>query len=43
MFDGKLIPPPKGRHWMSQEHIDQMSADGKLVFTKSGMPRYKQS
>ena len=42
MFDGKLIPPPKGRHWMSQEHIDQMSADGKLVFTKSGMPRYKR-
>ncbi len=27
---------------MSQEHIDQMMAQGKIVFTKSGMPRYKR-
>jgi DNA modification methylase len=41
-FMGKLIAPPPGRHWMSQEHIDQMTAKGLVVFTKTGMPRYKR-
>ncbi|MCZ2355233.1 MAG: restriction endonuclease [Bacteroidia bacterium] len=41
-FGDKVIPPPAGRHWMSQEHIDKMMAEGKVVFTKSGMPRYKR-
>lgn len=41
-FGDKLIPPPAGRHWMSQEHIDKMMAEGKVVFTKSGLPRYKR-
>lgn len=41
-FGEKAIPPPPGRHWMSQEHIDQMMAQGKVVFTKTGMPRYKK-
>lgn len=27
---------------MSQEHIDKMMAEGKVVITKSGMPRYKR-
>jgi len=27
---------------MSQEHIDSMTAAGKVVFTRSGMPRYKR-
>lgn len=41
-FGDKMIDPPPGRHWMSQEHIDEMMAQGKVVFTKSGMPRYKR-
>jgi site-specific DNA-methyltransferase (adenine-specific) len=41
-FGDRLIPPPPGRHWMSQEHIDAMMAAGKVVFTKTGMPRYKR-
>ena len=41
-FGDKIIPPPKGRHWMSQEHIDQMMSEGKVIFTSSGMPRYKK-
>ena len=41
-FGDKVIAPPPGRHWMSQEHIDQMTAHGMVVFTKSGMPRYKR-
>lgn len=39
-FGDRLINPPTGRHWMSQEHIDMMMAVSKVVFTKSGMPRY---
>ncbi len=42
MFGNKEITPPTGRHWMSQEHIDQMMAEGKVVFTKNEMPRYKR-
>jgi len=41
-FGEQVITPPPGRHWMSQEHIDQMMAEGKIVFTKNGMPRYKR-
>jgi len=41
-FAGKVIAPPKGRHWMSQDQIDKMMAEGKVVFTSSGMPRYKR-
>ncbi len=41
-FGDKVIPPPPRRHWMSQEHIDKMMSEGKVVFTKSGMPRYKR-
>jgi site-specific DNA-methyltransferase (adenine-specific) len=41
-FGDKKIAPPSGRHWMSQEHIDQMMGEGKVVFTSSGMPRYKR-
>ena len=39
-FGGRMIEPPSGRHWMSQEHINKMIAEGKVVFTKTGMPRY---
>ena len=41
-FGDRVIVPPAGRHWMSQEHIDKMMAEGKVIFTKSGMPRYKR-
>lgn len=41
-FGDVLLEPPPGRHWMSQEHIDKMMAEGRVVFTKSGMPRYKR-
>ena len=41
-FGDKVIPPPAGRHWMSQDHIDKMMTEGRVVFTKSGMPRYKR-
>jgi site-specific DNA-methyltransferase (adenine-specific) len=41
-FGDKVIAPPPGRHWMSQEHINQMMEQNRVVFTKSGMPRYKR-
>ena len=41
-FGDKTITPPAGRHWMSQEHIDKMTSEAKVVFTSSGMPRYKR-
>lgn len=30
-FGSRLIPPPAGRHWMSQEHIDAMMADACFI------------
>ena len=41
-FRGKMVDPPKGRHWMDQPTIDRWEAEGRLVFTASGMPRYKR-
>jgi site-specific DNA-methyltransferase (adenine-specific) len=41
-FGDRIIAPPPGRHWMSQEHIDEMTTQGQIVFTKTGMPRYKR-
>lgn len=41
-FGDTLIAPPKNRHWMSQDFIDKMYAEGKVVFTKSGKPRFKR-
>jgi adenine-specific DNA-methyltransferase len=38
-----MISPPSGRHWIwSQERIDQALADGKIFFSSTGTPRYKQ-
>jgi len=43
IFNGKEIAPPKGRHWAyTQEKIDELIANGYIVFTKSGMPRLKR-
>ena len=42
MFGDKLIEPPAGRHWMSQEYIDNMLQQGLIIFTKTGSPRIKR-
>ena len=32
IFNGKEVPAPAGRHWMSQEYIDELIADGRIVW-----------
>jgi len=40
MFFGKLIAPKEGTHWRwSQENIDRLIAEGRIVLTKKGRPR----
>jgi adenine-specific DNA-methyltransferase len=42
-FFGQLITPPPGTHWRwSQEKIDELCAQGRIVLTKGGTPRYKR-
>ena len=42
-FRGKMLPPPTGTHWRySQENIDKLIKEGRIVFTDSGMPYVKQ-
>lgn len=42
-FGDKRLSPPPGRHWAySQEAIDRMLAEGRIVFTSKGMPRVKR-
>jgi len=42
-FGDKVLNPPKGTHWRySQENIDQLMAEGRIVFTAGGTPRYKR-
>jgi DNA modification methylase len=42
-FFGKVLEPPKGTHWrFSQENIDKLSAEGRIVLTSSGRPRIKR-
>lgn len=42
-FFGKLVAPPAGTHWRwSQEKIDELCAQGRIVLTKGGTPRYKR-
>jgi len=42
-FGDKEIAPPKGRHWMfDQEGVDKLLAEGKIAFSKNGMPRLKK-
>ncbi|MBZ0155438.1 MAG: site-specific DNA-methyltransferase [Alphaproteobacteria bacterium] len=42
-FDDREISPPKGNHWRySQEKIDELLKDGRIVFTSTGNPRYKR-
>ena len=42
-FGDRVIEPPLGRHWAwTQERINQLIAEGRIVFTNTGMPRYKR-
>jgi DNA modification methylase len=43
VFNGKMLKPPSGTHWRwSQERINQLIADGRIVFTSTGKPAYKR-
>ena len=43
IFEGREIPPPNGRHWMyDQPQIDDLLAEGKIVFNRKGAPRLKK-
>jgi len=42
-FGERVIEPPKGNHWrFSQDRIDQLLAEGRIVFTKNGTPNFKR-
>jgi adenine-specific DNA-methyltransferase len=42
-FFGKLLEPPPGTHWRwSQDRIDQLCKEGRIVITSGGRPRYKR-
>lgn len=42
-FGDKVLEPPVGNHWrFSQENIDRLLAEGRIVFTRNGKPRYKR-
>jgi DNA modification methylase len=42
-FGDKLIEPPAGRHWaFDQEGIDKLIKDGRIFWTKNGIPRLKK-
>ena len=42
-FFGKLLEPPPDTHWRwSQERINQLCKDGRIVITSGGRPRYKR-
>jgi adenine specific DNA methylase Mod len=41
-FGGKAIQPPAGRHWQyDQAGMDELWADGRIIFSKNGNPRLK--
>jgi adenine-specific DNA-methyltransferase len=40
-FGEKVLNPPKGTHWRyTQETIDELMQQGRIVFTSQGTPRY---
>lgn len=42
-FGGKLLSPPKGAMWrFTQENIDRLWDEGRIVFSEAGMPRVKR-
>jgi site-specific DNA-methyltransferase (adenine-specific) len=41
LFGDKTLEPPPGNHWRySQEKIDELMKQGRIVFTSGGKPRY---
>lgn len=41
-FGDKYLEPPPGRHWRwTQENINELLQQGRLIFTKPDKPRYK--
>ncbi|MBX3266908.1 MAG: restriction endonuclease [Acidobacteria bacterium] len=42
-YEWKGVPPPEGRYWAySREKMEQMDADGRLVYSASGRPYMKR-
>jgi len=42
-FGKRILEPPQGRHWAwDQDTIDRLLAEGRIVFTGTGKPRYKR-
>lgn len=42
-FEDKLLHPPTGKHWiLSQENINKIMGEGRIIFTSSGLPRIKR-
>ncbi len=42
-YEWKGVRPYKGRYWAySRTNMEKFEADGRLVYTKSGMPNYKR-
>jgi DNA modification methylase len=42
-FFNKVLEPPKGTHWrFSQENIDNMIEEGRIILTSEGKPRVKR-
>lgn len=43
MFNGKLLSPPQGKHWIwGQDKIDEGITDNRIIFTRNGTPRVKR-
>ena len=42
-WEYKGVPPYRGRYWgFSYENMCQMSEEGRLIYARTGMPRYKR-
>ena len=42
-FGDQILEPPPGKHWIwGQEKIDEGMANGRIIFTKNGLPRVKR-
>lgn len=42
-FGNNVLAPPKGKHWIwGQEKINEAMAQGKIVFSKNGIPSVKR-
>jgi hypothetical protein len=43
LYEWKGVKPPPGRYWAySQENMRQFEREGRLYYTKTGVPRYKR-